>query len=246
MSYSIYSYAERPELDDLAIPSLDVWPEYNLHGDIVNAHWGALWDDFPEYQLFLVDDASGAVLAELQTAPLYWDGTIEGLSSGVDESLVAAIEGRRNNTTPNSLCAFAAKVALHARSQGLAIEGVKAMRDLAAHHGFGHFIAPLRPSQKHRYPITSIDDYVSWTREDGLAFDPWLRVHQRLGGRVARTIPNSLRISGTVAEWESWTSMQFPGDGDFTFPDGLAPVRIDHAQDLGQYYEPNVWVIHEV
>ena len=38
--------------------------------------------------------------------------------------------------------------------------------------------------------------------------------------------------------------MRFPGDGQYTFPDGLAPVDIDHERDLGTYWEPNVWIVH--
>jgi hypothetical protein len=56
----------------------------------------------------------------------------------------------------------------------------------------------------------------------------------------------SLRITGTIAEWEAWTSMRFPDDGCFTFPAGLAPVEIDHARDRGSYWEPNVWIVHSL
>ena len=30
----------------------------------------------------------------------------------------------------------------------------------------------------------------------------------------------------------------------YTFPDGLAPVEIDHERDRGSYREPNVWIVH--
>ena len=29
------------------------------------------------------------------------------------------------------------------------------------------------------------------------------------------------------------------------FPAGLATVRIDREQDTGEYWEPNIWIIHE-
>jgi hypothetical protein len=53
-----------------------------------------------------------------------------------------------------------------------------------------------------------------------------------------------MRITGTVAEWESWTGLAFPESGDYVFPEGLAPVAIDRASDRGSYWEPNVWMIH--
>jgi hypothetical protein len=40
--------------------------------------------------------------------------------------------------------------------------------------------------------------------------------------------------------------MQFPDDGLYTFPAGLAPVEIDHGRDRGCYWEPSVWIIHTV
>ena len=107
-----------------------------------------------------------------------------------------------------------------------------------------HLITPVRPSFKDRYPITPIEQYVTWTRENGEPFDPWLRIHTRRGGQIAKPIPRSMRITGTVAEWEEWTGMKFPGDGRYTFPAGLAPVEIDHEHDRGFYWEPNVWIVH--
>ncbi|MGZ4248991.1 MAG: hypothetical protein ACXVUE_11875 [Solirubrobacteraceae bacterium] len=78
----------------------------------------------------------------------------------------------------------------------------------------------MRPSLKDRYPITPIEQYVTWTRENGEPFDPWIRIHTRRGGQIVKAIPHSMRITGTVAEWEQWTRMKFPGDGQYTFPAG--------------------------
>jgi hypothetical protein len=38
--------------------------------------------------------------------------------------------------------------------------------------------------------------------------------------------------------------MAFPESGDYVFPEGLAPVRIDRSADHGAYWEPNVWMVH--
>ena len=56
--------------------------------------------------------------------------------------------------------------------------------------------------------------------------------------------PTSLRITGTVAEWERWTAMVFPESGDHVFPEGLAPLCVDMPADRGSYWEPNVWMVH--
>lgn len=52
------------------------------------------------------------------------------------------------------------------------------MRTLAARHGLVHLVAPVRPSWKERYPLTPIERYVTWRREDGQLLDPWMRVRR--------------------------------------------------------------------
>jgi hypothetical protein len=38
--------------------------------------------------------------------------------------------------------------------------------------------------------------------------------------------------------------MAFPDDGEYVFPAGLAPLSV-HGQ-TGSYWEPNVWMQHDV
>jgi hypothetical protein len=104
----------------------------------------------------------------------------------------------------------------------------------------------VRPSLKERYPITPIERYVQWSRDDGQPFDPWIRTHTRCGGRIVKPVPRSMRISGTVAEWQQWTGMRFPDDGLYTFPRGLAPLAIERDRGVGSYWEPNVWIVHAI
>jgi hypothetical protein len=101
------------------------------------------------------------------------------------------------------------------------------------------------PEYNMHYPTIPIERYARWTRPDGSPFDPWMRVHTRLGARIGPAIPRSLHITGTVGEWETWTRMAFPETGDYVFPAGLATVHIDRDRDLGEYWEPNVWIIHQ-
>ena len=146
---------------------------------------------------------------------------------------------------PNTLSALMATVSLQRRGEGLSGLLIQAMRTVAGRSGFDHLIAPVRPTWKVRYPLVPIERYMQWRREDGLPFDPWLRLHERLGGRMLAPCPESARFTATVADWESWTGMAFPESGDYVVPGALALVHIDRERDVGEHVEPNVWVRHD-
>jgi hypothetical protein len=120
------------------------------------------------------------------------------------------------------------------------------MRTLAGSAGLGFLIAAVRPNWKHRYPLIPIERYVTWVRDDGSPFDPWIRVHARLGGQIGPALPHSMRITGSVADWEAWTGMAFPESDRYVFPAGLTTLDIDREGDVGSYREPNVWVVHHL
>lgn len=242
--FSVYTAAERPDLWARGIPSEAVWPEYNLHGETLNRWWAHLDEDFADYQFVLYGAANDEVVAEGHTAPMSWNGSDDVLPDGVDSAIEGIFRQHRNREPVNTLCALAAESPREGRARGLAVQLLNAMRAIAERQGLTHFVAPVRPSWKDRYPLAPIERYVRWRRADGQLFDPWMRAHERLGARVGPSLPKSLRITGTVDEWETWTSMAFPESGDYVFPEGLAPVHIDRSQNLGSYWEPNVWMIH--
>jgi hypothetical protein len=92
--------------------------------------------------------------------------------------------------------------------------------------------------------LTPIDRYAQWVRNDGMPFDPWLRVHVRLGATILRSETRSLQIEAPASDWEEWTGMTFPEDGDYVFPAGLAPLSV--RDGVGSYWEPNIWMLHHV
>jgi hypothetical protein len=120
------------------------------------------------------------------------------------------------------------------------------MKTLAQANGCTSLIAPVRPTWKSRYPLFSLERYIHWQRKDGLPFDPWIRVHWRLGARFLCVAPNTLTVNGTVAKWETWTEMAFPESGQYVVPGALQPVNIDRENDLGRYEDPNIWMRHPV
>ena len=74
------------------------------------------------------------------------------------------------------------------------------MRSLASEHDMHSLVAPVRPTLKSLYPLTPIERYARWKRADGSPFDPWLRVHWRLGAEQLRIAPKAATITGAVAD----------------------------------------------
>jgi hypothetical protein len=238
------TFAERPQLrDEAVVIGADVWPEYNRHGDVVGRLWGRLSRELPQFQFALLDGA-GDVVALGWTLPCRWDGTADGLPAGLDGVFEAAFTPDGGVAEPDTLCAVAAEVPPERRLGGLSGRILVEMRELAARHGFGSLIAPVRPNWKARYPLAPIERYATWTRSDGMPFDPWIRLHVRLGAEILRPEPQSLRITAPVADWEQWTGLALPESGQYVFPEGLAPLSVDCEAGVASYWEPNVWVRH--
>jgi hypothetical protein len=215
-------------------------PEYNNHGDVLNAYWGGLTEQYPDFQFHLVD--GDTIMARARSIPIRWDGTVDDLPDGIDGAIARGFD----EGGANVLCAMVIMVPRDVQSRGVSAAALAAMRDIAERNGLESLIAPVRPNWKERYPLAPIERYAAWRRDDGLLFDPWLRVHERLGATILKTEPHSLRITGTVAEWEEWVGLAFPESGDYVFPQGLATLQIDRDEDVGRYWEPNVWMKHAV
>jgi GNAT superfamily N-acetyltransferase len=209
-----------------------------LHDGVVNERWGDLYARRPEFQIYVYDEAADRVLAEGNTVPVVWDGTLE--PGGVDW----AIPHVRSDAKPTTLCALQVMVRREAQGHGWSRVLLDGMKSLAREHELDCLIAPVRPTLKSSYPLAPIERFVQWRRDDGLLLDPWLRTHERLGAKVLGIASESMRIEGTRAQWTGWTGMAFPDDGEFVVPGALVPVHF--ADGRGVYVEPNVWMQHAV
>jgi GNAT superfamily N-acetyltransferase len=234
-------YADEPDLRAIRYETLSqaTFPEYLQNNVPGNKYWGRLYEDFPDFQLGLVD--GDELVAELHSVPTPWDGTDEDLPAGWDEAFLRAFESGREATV---LCALAISVRPDRQSQGLAAKMLEEMRSAAAAGGLRELIAPVRPTLKARYPLIPIERYLEWRRPDGEHFDAWIRVHERIGGEILAPAPESMEIDSPVSDWEEWTGMQFPGDGDYIVPEMLAPLYVRDGR--GRHVEPNVWLRHRL
>ena len=241
----IFTLAERPDLESKVRSLPDTFPEFMHHDAAVNRYWNSLFTDFADFQI-AVCDAEGRVVAAGNCIPVFWDGTTEGLPAGLDGVLERGVEDLREERAPTVVSALLVLVPHAHRGRGLSSVVLGAMKTVAGEHGLEALIAPVRPTLKERYPLTSMERYVRWERSDGFPFDPWMRVHRRLGAEFLRIAPRSMVITGTISEWEEWTGMLFPESDAYVVPGALQPIVMDLQRDLGSYEEPNVWMRHPV
>jgi len=183
--------------------------------------------------------------AMANSLPFYWDKPLEDLpEGGWDWVFLKAIDDHKKGTKPNIQSAIQINIHPEYQGQGLSPVMVNAMREIGISKDFRDLVAPVRPSQKSSYPLTSIDDYIKWTNDKGLPFDAWLRVHVRAGARIIKPCHEAMTIHGTRAEWEKWTGLVFPQSGKYIVPGALIPITMDIEKDEGVYIEPNVWMQH--
>lgn len=173
--------------------------------------------------------------------PTPWDGTADDLPAGWDEAFTRAFESGRE---PTVLCALAIAILPERRGEQLSSRMIEAMREAARTHGLRELIAPVRPTLKERYPLIPIERYAQWRRGDGSHVDPWIRIHERVGGTIIGVAPRSMVMEAPVGDWEEWTNMQLPEDGSYVVDGMLAPLEVRNG--VGRHVEPNVWMRHAV
>ncbi|QMW44460.1 hypothetical protein G4B11_007880 [Aspergillus flavus] len=126
---------------------------------------------------------------------------------------------------PNALSAISITVSPEYRSRGLAEALILAMKQAAIERNVDAMVVPQRPTRKSEFPTTDMIDYILWPAttvathspgttvrkpDSNLPFDPWLRKHARLGAKVIKVARRSMRVEGSVEEWQQWTGVNIP------------------------------------
>jgi len=246
MDHTVVSLADRWDLFETqdALCS-QAWPEFMLHDPVAGAYWMRFIEGRKDCQRLLM--AGGDILAIVNSMPIHLEDGLNSLSDdGWDWALKTSVEDHEAGRVPNALFGVQVVVNPQHQGKGLSSVAVRVMAGIAKELGLPRLVIPVRPDGKARFPLVPMDTYTAWKDANGLPADNWLRVHARAGGTILRTCPRAMDIRGTVAEWEAWTGLSFPLDGEYVVPGALVPVRFDLSADQGVYVEPNVWVVHDI
>jgi hypothetical protein len=117
--------------------------------------------------------------------PIRWDGRVETLPErGIDAVLEDGIACLPEGATPTAASALMIVVSPEWLGQGISPTAIRAMAEIVGRDGLNDLVAPVRATEKHRYPLIPMQRYIGWRRHDGAPFDPWIRVHERAGGEI--------------------------------------------------------------
>ncbi|QYC38559.1 hypothetical protein Nocox_04660 [Nonomuraea coxensis DSM 45129] len=244
MALTITTLAERPEFAATLWEMAHTWPEFVFNDPLADLFYPFTDTTYAAYVLVATDDADpGRPVARACMMP-YRSEAAELPDDGWDGVIRRGWLARARGQHPNGISALEISVRSDRQGEGLSGVMLGAMRERAALLGFAELVAPVRPNRKHLEPGTPMAEYARRTREDGLPHDPWLRVHVRAGGKIVKVAPRSMVVTGTLAEWRTWTGLPFDRSGEVEVPGALTPVRVHAEHDHAVYVEPNVWVSH--
>jgi hypothetical protein len=239
------SRAESPELQKAACAiEQAAWTElgYLNYTRAHYEHYQGLLDEYPDYQLCLVDEETGYPVAVANSVPFACSGQDDLPPEGWD--WVVETAARTRNAGVNMLGALAVSVPAVHRSKGYARLMIRSLIKLAEEKKLRGVVVPVRPTGKVRHPWVPITKYMAWTDESGRPYDPWLRSHLASGGRMVGPCERSMVVHEPIGFWENWSKKRFEETGRYALEGAIAPVNIDIDRQTGTYEEPNVWIAY--
>lgn len=250
--FYIQRVADDPSLVSRIQTLIDaVWPKFVTHSDAPKNYalawdWMGVFRRWPHLQFALLD-SDGEMVGAGNALTFVWDGPAEALpDEGWHWVMNQAVLDLEAGRQPNAGSALSVTLAPNQRGRNLSGVMLRAMKLLVQESGARRFFAPVRPTTKARYPITPMEEFITWKNAEGLPLDPWMRVHVRLGAKVIKACNRSQPLAASVAEWEEWLDLPLPASGEYVGPGLLATLHVDCQQDEGVCFEPNVWIEHSL
>ncbi|KAB8249280.1 hypothetical protein BDV35DRAFT_378392 [Aspergillus flavus] len=220
-------------LEDPTHPLNAAWPLF-LDQDIYLQHYCSQLSKIEafacfQYAIVQIDDYDQEhIIACGRSLPFYWPELAKvGGKIGLAQhpKVLHTLPDEARTEPPNALSAISITVSPEYRSRGLAEALILAMKQAAIERNFDAMVVPQRPTRKSEFPTTDMIDYILWPAttvathspgttvrkpDSNLPFDPWLRKHARLGAKVIKVARRSMRVEGSVEEWQQWTGVNIP------------------------------------
>ncbi len=182
MNYNTIIGDKKIESDQVTLGKR-VWPEFMQHDSIVENNWPYIYSDFLAFQFAAY--SGNDIVGVGNSIPVHWENDFINLPvQGLDWAMEKAVDDTKNELAPNLLVAVQILINPDLHSKGLSYVFLDLMKQAASAQGIHHIALPVRPTQKHLYPLTPMAEYIKWTNQKGEPFDPWIRVHIKSGGEI--------------------------------------------------------------
>ena len=212
-----------------------VWDPFNWQAD------GSVGIDYDPNLHFVALEGS-KVIATIDGQPMDWDGDSDSLPLGGWTALVLRARDGFSEQ-PNWAFAVGASILPEFQSAGVAGPLLIALRDQALSLGYFGLVAPVRPTKRATMPQLDISQYRDVRLSDGRHVDPWVRIHEKVGGRIIGCCEDSAVFGGTREQWEEWSKRRLPDDGDILIPG--AQGWLEMISGYGVLREDSLWVLHD-
>ena len=175
------------------------------HNESGGRYWERLYDEHPDFQLALLD--GDELVAELHSLPLAWDGTRRRPA----RRLGRRVHPRLRERPRGGPCSARSRSRWRPSGRAGSSRRTCSRRCATRRPGAASASSSRRSGRRSSaLPADPDRAYSGWRRADGSHFDPWLRVHERVGGELIAPAPESMVIEAPVADWEEWTGSRSP------------------------------------
>lgn len=141
---------------------------------------------------------AGGIMTQIQ-----WDGQTDTVPGGWEEAVQRAYTDQIEERDSNTLVALLAFTSPRFRGRGMAGTVIDKMIEIARARNFKSFILPLLPpsqfeSDKIDVPMKELQTI---TRDDGLPYDYWIRLHKKKGATILNSSDYSHRFVMTLSDF---------------------------------------------
>lgn len=234
---TVVTLVERPDLAELVGEAeAEGFPEFLLHDAVWEATLPPAMERYPECQLFLLEGDVPVFVGNAVRFP--WSGDPDELPPGTHAALELSLSCPIEEAT--TLCGVQGVALQQGKGTGRSVDLMIAFQDLARRNGW-RCVVPVRTVLKDLYPLIPMREYADWRSEDGEAFDPWVRIQERVGGRRLSIVEDALMMEAPIGDWEAWTGLAMPASGSYVIEGGQAPLTVDRSAGTGHYAEAHIW-----
>lgn len=255
ISFEGYKFVQTSQNKDLErkIENLakESWPKYSLEASLgferkTKKKWSSIYDLFPDFQFAVFDEEFETYIGSINSVPVFWKGNSKKLpNEGWEWALVNAISNYKLRI-PNILIALGICVCKEHKGRKFGSLFLNFLKFYAKSNNFKTIFAPVRPTLKSLYPTFTLKQYIKLLNSEGQLFDPWLRTHISVGGRIIKICNKSMQFKSSISNWQNWTNLVFPASNKYYVPGMLDFLKIDLRKSEGLYEEPNVWIEHKI